>query len=162
MRWLEQSGVGQRRPFGCLVMLRRTVDRVASCWNYRFVDEPRWRFHEMTPAPPVHLVEPRVLNESLPSKRSGHAEGCNNEALRVLSPLALDEDALGHLTSADEWSRYAVPVLYFSACAADTGAMLSLAEVLAPHRLAGSLPAALPALPPPLPPCCIAGAAASW
>ena len=111
MRWLEQSGVGRRRPFGCLVMLRRTVDRVASCWNYRFVDEPRWKFHEMTPAPPVHLVEPRVLNESLPIKRSGHAEGCNNEVLRVLSPLALDEGALGHLTSADEWSRYALPAL---------------------------------------------------
>ena len=110
MRWLEQSGTGQSRPFGCLVMLRRTVDRVASCWNYRFVDEPK-SFHEMTPAPPVHLVEPRVLNESLPSKRSGYAEGCNNEALRVLSPLALDEGALGHLTSAEEWSRYAVPAL---------------------------------------------------
>ncbi|KAL1504460.1 hypothetical protein AB1Y20_010865 [Prymnesium parvum] len=91
-------------------MLRSTVDRVRSCWNFRYVQEPM-SFGLQPLAPPLHAVDPRTLNGSLPTLRSVHGEGCNNEALRVLSSVGADEEAVGRLTAGEEWSPLAVGAL---------------------------------------------------
>ncbi|KAL1504455.1 hypothetical protein AB1Y20_010863 [Prymnesium parvum] len=109
-RWLGEDGSGASRRAGCLVMLRSTVDRVRSCWNFRYVQEPM-SFGLQPLAPRLHAVDPRALNASLPTLRSVHGEGCNNEALRVLSSVGADEEAVGRLTAGEEWSPLAVGAL---------------------------------------------------
>ena len=114
-RWhqISSGGGSQRRP-GCLVMLRRTVERVTSCWNFRFVQEAREHgfedVHNM--ADPIQDTRLDELNATLASRRSSYGEGCNNENLRVLSAIGRDESIVSELTSSTSgWSRFAIPAL---------------------------------------------------
>lgn len=119
----------ETRRLGCVVMLRQPVARVASCWNFRFVQEAAsFGLLEGRGAPPIHLVSPSALNASLPIRRSAFSEGCNNEPLRVLSAVGVDEDVLSQLTTGERWSPYALPALH------DALAQLSQCVVLVLER----------------------------
>ena len=66
------------KPFTCLVTARPTIDRVVSCWNYRFIQELKLDpkvFHSST-------MTPKQWDELLPTAFSKYNEGCNNEFIR--------------------------------------------------------------------------------
>ena len=92
----------------CFVMLRATVPRVESCWNYRLLQES---------SPPLQGAKPFCENDAeslqriLPSVRSKYTCGCNNEAARVLSSFGMDELMLGSLTLDGRFSRTAANVV---------------------------------------------------
>ena len=77
----------------CLVILRATVPRVRSCWNYRFVQTSQLQGARLM----SNMTEEEV-EWMLPGGRSKVTEGCNNEAARVFSQAGLREDMLGKLT----------------------------------------------------------------
>ena len=79
--------------FDCLVSVRPTVDRVVSCWSFRFE-----RFMHTKPAKNLTAEEWR---RNLPSFYSHYLEGCNNEFVRALGTLG-DEEQVNTLTSGVE------------------------------------------------------------
>ena len=105
--WRRQSnriGEGSKRhgsrELTCLVMMRPTVDRVRSCWNYRLVEEnERWHSIETSKSTlrnstrarfqPVHKISGAEAKRVLPLVRDIFGDSCNNEALRVLSPIGV-------------------------------------------------------------------------
>lgn len=100
--WSRQStrigeSVSERhasRELTCLVMIRPTVDRVRSCWNYRLVEETEligWWYSIKTSNSfkPAHKISGAEAERVLPLVRDMHGDGCNNEALRMLSPIGV-------------------------------------------------------------------------
>ena len=105
--WRRQSnriGEGSERhasrELTCLVMMRPTVDRVRSCWNYRLVEEnERWHSIKTSKSTlrnstrarfqPAHKISGAEAKRVLPLVRDIFGDSCNNEALRVLSPIGV-------------------------------------------------------------------------
>tara|TARA_B100000795_G_scaffold264874_2_gene245940 strand:- start:1074 stop:4286 length:3213 start_codon:yes stop_codon:yes gene_type:complete len=101
----ESSERHASRELTCLVMMRPTVDRVRSCWNYRLVEERYYRLdgrrysietshstlRNSTRArfQPAHKISGAEAKRVLPLVRDMHGSGCNNEALRMLSPIGV-------------------------------------------------------------------------
>jgi len=70
-------------PFSCMVTIRPTVDRVISCWNYRFAQELN-----LTHAVPTAAnMKPSDWDTLLPVSYSKFHEGCNNEFVRNFGDL---------------------------------------------------------------------------
>jgi len=65
-------------PFTCLVTARPTIDRVTSCWNYRFIQELRMEGK----LPHSSNMTAELWDEHLPQAYSKFNEGCNNEFVR--------------------------------------------------------------------------------
>jgi len=92
--------------FSCFIMFRAPQTRVRSCWNYRFSGSNDFKeASDMTP---------KELEFDLPRARSRFGEGCNNEAVRILSDQGLDERKLGFLTYGNTWSHDVVDTLQLS------------------------------------------------
>lgn len=96
----ESSELHASRELTCLVMMRPTVDRVRSCWNYRLVQEQRLFYSIETSHStlrnstrarfqPAHKISGAEAKRVLPLVRDMHGDGCNNEALRLLSPIGV-------------------------------------------------------------------------
>ena len=89
----ESSERHASRELTCLVMMRPTVDRVRSCWNYRLVNErPNYRLVTHSTRArfqPAHKISGAEAKRVLPLVRDMHGSGCNNEALRMLSPIGV-------------------------------------------------------------------------
>ena len=99
----ESSERHASRELTCLVMMRPTVDRVRSCWNYRLVEESEliggWysiktshstlRNSTRARLQPAHKISEAEAKRLLPLVRDIHGDGCNNEALRLLSPIGV-------------------------------------------------------------------------
>lgn len=83
--------VADQHPFQCLVSLRPTVERVVSCWNFRFSQ----KFKKIQPA--SNLTAEQWQTE-LANMYTSEKEGCNNEYLRVFGDIA-DEVRVNTLTS---------------------------------------------------------------
>jgi hypothetical protein len=84
--------------FDCLTIFREPVSRVASCWNFRFVQQRGGV--AKSPYAPFHAYNASALRSALPGARSRQREGCNNEPFRVLGDFGRrDEDAVSFLTA---------------------------------------------------------------
>lgn len=92
--------------FDCLVLLRKPTSRVQSCWNYRLVEESQGGEKQAE----IGSMDAVQLASKLPTAMSSYGEGCNNEALRVLSSTS-SEEVVNTLTSDPEHWSPAAPVL---------------------------------------------------
>lgn len=86
--WTRPVEHPSKLHFDCLTIFRDPADRVPSCWNFRMRNSRA--FDNLTAAD---------LRSLLPHAMSEFAEGCNNEALRILSDLGPAEHAVNALTS---------------------------------------------------------------
>lgn len=93
--------------FDCFVLLRKPSSRVQSCWNYRMVQEGS--FFQSPPA--LADMDAGKLAQALPQAMSMYGEGCNNEALRVLSNSGSSEEVVNAATSGPDSSSSMAPVL---------------------------------------------------
>ena len=96
----------------CFVLLRQTVPRVKSCWNYRFIQTMGQSLrHKLPGVRSFGNTSAAEIGRTLPRARSNYDEGCNNEAARVLSYHGFDEELLGRLTAGGESSATATAVV---------------------------------------------------
>lgn len=88
-----------RRSF-CFVMLRHPVDRVRSCWNYRFVVEARGQseLRNFTFSSAA-TTEKATFEKYLATAEDIYGDGCNNEALRIMSNLGRSNSKISSFTS---------------------------------------------------------------
>lgn len=63
----------------CLVQLRKPVDRVTSCWNYRFIQQSRYKKTN----PKASDMTPSNWDTFLPRAIDEFGQGCSNEAGRI-------------------------------------------------------------------------------
>ena len=102
----------KRLPFTCLVQLRPTLDRVRSCWNYRFVKEDGRHLPQEVAAyassrggflrfPKAGEVSAHNLSTLLPRMRDQYGSGCNNEILRIFSSIGADEERVNGIREDD-------------------------------------------------------------
>jgi hypothetical protein len=69
----------RKEPFGsCLINIRPTVNRVESCWNYRFINKGAPKDKGWS------NVMAEEWNTLLPEAVDIHGNGCNNEYARIL------------------------------------------------------------------------------
>lgn len=94
--------------FDCLVMVRQPVSRVESCWNFRMIQA---NLGSMDRPPPIAEMSKSAIESELPTAMSSYGEGCNNEALRVLSNSGRAEESVNWLTSRKQWSPASSVVL---------------------------------------------------
>lgn len=87
---IHQLAATQR--FSCVTMLRSTVSRVVSCWNYRFV---RDTFFSL---PPADMLTPQDWDNLLPKTFDRYSNGCNNENFRIFGSSSADEIEVNTLT----------------------------------------------------------------
>lgn len=87
--------VRSEQRFNCLLSIRPTVERVISCWNYRFSGQDGITVPGFVPA---DKLKPTEWDRNLPMYYSGYLEGCNNEIFRVLGDIA-SETRVNTLTS---------------------------------------------------------------
>jgi len=66
------------KKFTCLITARPTVERVISCWNYRFLQE----LNLQSKIPHSSNMTASQWDEYLPTAFSKYSEGCNNEFIR--------------------------------------------------------------------------------
>jgi len=87
--WTAPTEFPSKLSFDCLTIFREPASRVRSCWNFR-----------MTKSPGFDTLSAADLKERLPHAMSKFAEGCNNEALRILSDSGAAEEVVNELTAA--------------------------------------------------------------
>jgi len=99
-RWFELQDPPEKEPsIDCLVSIRPTVDRVQSCWNYRFVQGQ----HGHTPMKAAHEMMAQEWDELLPASLSMYREGCNNEFARIFG-TALAENVINNFDDSDHYA----------------------------------------------------------
>lgn len=76
--FLQNKRKPKHKPFTCLVTARPTLDRVVSCWNYRFIQELKLEAKEYH----ATSMTASQWDELLPTAFSKFNEGCNNEFIR--------------------------------------------------------------------------------
>mmetsp|Transcript_85668 Transcript_85668/g.156038 ORF Transcript_85668/g.156038 Transcript_85668/m.156038 type:complete len:420 (+) Transcript_85668:53-1312(+) len=110
--YLSQIAGARVKPadlqFDCLVLVRKPVSRVESCWNYRMVQEGGSWFSRQSEMSAMQVSD---LAAELPGAMSSYGEGCNNEAIRVLSNSGRAEESVNGLTSDQQWSSMAPMLL---------------------------------------------------
>jgi hypothetical protein len=71
--------------FNCLAMIRPTVDRVLSCWNYRMLQELK------SGLPAAKMMTSEEWEKHLAHAYSMYGEGCNNEFLRIFGSISSEK-----------------------------------------------------------------------
>jgi len=98
--------------FSCVTQIRPTVERVVSCWNFRFIQDAKAKTKTTkntslssrpNPTPEVNLskifkpsyqLSTKDWREMLPKSYSQFSEGCNNEFARIFSSVGDAEDVV--------------------------------------------------------------------
>ena len=80
--------------FDCVIQFRATIDRVGSCWNFRFGQGLSFDRAQKL----ADNLSPAEWDIFLPKLYSRYREGCNHENVRVLSDI-VDEVQVNVLTS---------------------------------------------------------------
>ena len=96
MDYEAPTTIEPRPKFDCMASMRATVDRVVSCWQFRFVVTtlPGWK----QKVKPAGKLRPEEWRTELPLRYSAYLEGCNNEVVRAMGTLG-DEQQVNTLTS---------------------------------------------------------------
>ncbi len=89
-------------PFSCLTVLRHPVDRVISCYYFRYFNKRNVTRH-------MNEYTPDELRDILTNWHSMHMEGCNNEVLRIFGGLQ-EESIVNSLSNSDALG----PFLYYN------------------------------------------------
>ena len=84
------SSFPSTNTFSCLTVIRPTVERVFSCWNFRMLQENE------SPLKNAESLSVEEWDTLLPIALSIHGEGCNNEFVRVFGSI-WDEEIVNTL-----------------------------------------------------------------
>ena len=84
--------------FDCVTTIRPTVERVVSCWNYRF-SLPKGP-KGLPPLPRSNALEPQDFANLLPKAYDEFGGGCNNEMARIFGS-SVDETHINTLSPSD-------------------------------------------------------------
>lgn len=85
--------LGEMHDFDCITNIRSTVDRVVSCWNYRFVQNKLMTWN----IPSSSQVTPDEWRILLPQIYDEYNGGCNNEFIRIFGSV-MDETIVNSIT----------------------------------------------------------------
>lgn len=85
------------RLFDCITTIRPTVERVVSCWNYRF---NRPSGSPGFPLPRSSELDPQDFAKLLPKAYDRFGNGCNNEMARIFGST-VDETYVNTLSPSD-------------------------------------------------------------